>query len=55
MLYWAAVFLILAVVSGAFGFGAIASASIGVAQILFYVFAVLFVVSLLMPLLGRKG
>ncbi|HPG21605.1 MAG TPA: DUF1328 domain-containing protein, partial [Amaricoccus sp.] len=41
MLYWALVFLAVALVAALFGFGGIASASAGIAQILFFVFIVL--------------
>ena len=47
MLYWALVFLVVALIAGALGFGGVASASVGIAQILFFVFLVLLVVSLL--------
>jgi len=46
MLYYALVFLLIAIVAGLLGFGAIAFAAAGVAKILFYVFLVLFLVSL---------
>ena len=46
MLYWALVFFIIAIVAALFGFGVIASASAGIAKILFFVFLVLFVLSL---------
>jgi uncharacterized membrane protein YtjA (UPF0391 family) len=46
MLGWAITFLIIALVAGLFGFGFIASASVGIAKILFFVFIVLFVISL---------
>ena len=42
MLYWALVFFVVAIVAAVFGFGGIASASAGIAQILFFVFLVLF-------------
>jgi uncharacterized membrane protein YtjA (UPF0391 family) len=54
MLYWAAVFFVIAIVAGLFGFGAIASASAGIAQILFFIFAVLFMLTLLMRLIPRQ-
>ncbi|MBF0306827.1 MAG: DUF1328 domain-containing protein [Alphaproteobacteria bacterium] len=55
MLYWAAVFLVIALVAALFGFGAIASAAADIAQILFFVFLVLFVVALLVGLFrGRR-
>ena len=47
MLGWALTFFIVAVVAGVFGFGGIASASVGIAQILFVLFLVLFAVTLL--------
>ena len=46
MLYWALVFLIIALVADALGFGGIAGASVGIAKILFFVFLVLLLVSL---------
>ena len=47
MLYYALVFLLIAVLAAIFGFGGIAIASAGIAKILFFVFIVLFVVSLI--------
>ena len=46
MLYYALVFLLIALVAAAFGFGGIAGVSAEFAKILFVVFLVLFVVSL---------
>ncbi|MEN8660508.1 DUF1328 domain-containing protein [Marivita sp.] len=46
MLFWAAIFLVVALIASLFGFGVIASASAGIAQILFVVFLVLFVATL---------
>ncbi|MCF8532767.1 MAG: DUF1328 domain-containing protein [Reyranella sp.] len=46
MLYWALMFLVIALVAAIFGFGGIASTAAGIAQILFVVALVLFVVSL---------
>ena len=54
MLYWAAVFFIIAIVSAMFGFGGIASTAGSMAKILFYLFLVLFVVSLVLGV-GRRG
>jgi uncharacterized membrane protein YtjA (UPF0391 family) len=48
MLYWAATFLAIALIAALFGFGGIASASVGIAQILFVVFLVLFVAALVL-------
>jgi uncharacterized membrane protein YtjA (UPF0391 family) len=47
MLAWALTFLVIALVAGLFGFGIIASTSIGIAKILFFVFLILFLVSLI--------
>lgn len=47
MLYYALVFFIVAVLAAILGFGGIAVAAAGIAKILFYVFLVLFLVSLI--------
>ncbi|MES2964685.1 MAG: DUF1328 family protein [Bdellovibrionota bacterium] len=52
MLYWALVFFIVSLVAGIFGFGGVASATAGIAQVLFYVFLVFFVVTLIAGLAG---
>ncbi len=54
MLYWAVVFFVIALVAALLGFGGIAVASAGIAKILFLIFLVLFVVSLVMHL-GRRA
>lgn len=46
MLYWAAVFFIVAIAAAVLGFGGIASTAAGIAKILFVIFLVLFIVSL---------
>ena len=48
MLYWAVVFFIVALIAGVFGFGGVAAASAGIAQILFYLFLIGFVFSLVL-------
>ncbi len=54
MLYWAVVFLIISIVAGILGFGGV-SAAAGIAKVLFFIFVVLFVVTLLIAVvLGRK-
>ena len=53
MLYYAAVFLVIALVAALFGFGGIAAGAVGIAKILFFVFVLLFVVSLAMGLMRR--
>jgi uncharacterized membrane protein YtjA (UPF0391 family) len=47
MLQWAILFLVIALVAGLLGFGGLASTSAGIAQVLFFVFVVLFVVALI--------
>lgn len=51
MLSWALVFLVVAVLAGLLGFGVVAGTAAGIAKILFFLFLILFVVSLLM---GRR-
>ena len=53
MLGWALTFLIIALIAGVFGFGCIASASAGIAQILFFVFLILFAIALIARLVRR--
>ncbi len=48
MLGWAITFLVIALIAALFGFGGIASASAGIAQIIFFVFIALFVIALIM-------
>jgi uncharacterized membrane protein YtjA (UPF0391 family) len=54
MLYWALMFLVIALLAGLFGFGGIASTATGMAQILFVIALVLFVVSLFAGFLRRN-
>jgi uncharacterized membrane protein YtjA (UPF0391 family) len=54
MLYWAVVFLIIAIVAGILGFGGIASTAASMAQVLFFIFLVIFVVALVMGLMRRR-
>jgi uncharacterized membrane protein YtjA (UPF0391 family) len=53
MLYWALMFLIVAIIAGLLGFGAIAFAAAGIAKILFFVFLILFLVSLVRHMSSR--
>jgi uncharacterized membrane protein YtjA (UPF0391 family) len=50
MLYYALVFLVVALIAGFLGFGGVAFAAAGIAKILFFVFLAIFLVSLLMHL-----
>lgn len=47
MISWAITFLIIALIAAVLGFGGIAGTAIGIAKILFGVFLVLFLVSLI--------
>lgn len=51
MLHYAAVFLIIALVAALFGFGGIAAGAVDIAKILFFIFVVLALVSLVAGLL----
>ncbi len=52
MLRWTVTFLIIAIIAAVFGFGEIYTGAIGIAKILFFVFIVLFLISLIG---GRKS
>ena len=54
MLYYALMFLVIALVAGALGFGFVAFAAVGIAKVLFMVFLILFVVSLIAHLSRRR-
>lgn len=49
MLNWAVTFLVVALLAAVFGFGGIAGTAAGMAKILFFVFLVLFLVSIAAP------
>ncbi|MBU0601944.1 MAG: DUF1328 domain-containing protein [Gammaproteobacteria bacterium] len=51
MLHYAVVFFIIALIAAAFGFGGIASGAVGIAKVLFVLFLVLAVLSLIF---GRR-
>lgn len=48
MLHYALVFLLIAILAAVFGFGGIAVAAAGIAKILFFLFLIAFVISLIM-------
>ncbi len=54
MLGWAVIFLIVAIIAAIFGFGGIAGTAAGIAQILFYIFVAIFLISLLVGLFTGK-
>jgi uncharacterized membrane protein YtjA (UPF0391 family) len=53
MLHYAVVFFVIALVAALFGFGGIAAGAAEIAKILFFIFLVLFVVSLIVGLLRK--
>ena len=55
LLYWAVVFLIVVIVAAVLGFGGVAGTAMAGAQILFWIAIVLFIISLVASLLGRRG
>lgn len=54
MLYWAVVFLVIAIVAAIFGFGGIVSVAVGISKILFFIFLVMFILTLLTGLVKGK-
>jgi uncharacterized membrane protein YtjA (UPF0391 family) len=46
MLTWTIVFLVIALIAAVFGFGGISAAATGIAKVLFFLFLILFAVSL---------
>lgn len=55
MLQWALIFLVVALIAGALGFTGVYVAAAGIAKILFLIFLVLFVVSLVMHLVRGRS
>ena len=55
MLHYAAVFFVIAIVAAIFGFGGIAVGAAEIAKVLFFIFLVLFVASLVMGMFKRGG
>ena len=53
MLYYAAVFFVIAIVAAVLGFGGIAAGAAEIARILFFIFLVIFVVTLLLGILRK--
>ncbi len=51
MLVWAIVFLVIAIVAGLFGFRKVEGVAIKIAKVLFFIFIVLFIVSLIFGLI----
>ena len=53
LLYWAVVFLVVAVIAAVLGFGGVAGTAMAGAQLLFWVAIVLFIISLVAGLFRR--
>lgn len=53
MLRWAVIFLVVAIIAAVFGFGGIAAGATEIAKILFYIFLILFVISIVTGLIKR--
>lgn len=53
MLRWVIIFLVVALIAAVFGFGGIVAGAVSIAKILFFIFLVLFVISLIFG--GIKG
>jgi len=55
MLGWSLTFLVVALIAAVLGFTSVAGAAMGVAKILFYVFLILFVVSMVMHVVRGRA
>jgi uncharacterized membrane protein YtjA (UPF0391 family) len=53
MLYYAVVFLVVALIAALFGFGGIASGAVGIAKVLFMVFIALALITFVLSLVRR--
>ena len=52
---WALIFLIIALIAGAFGFTGVAAGAVTIARVLFGIFLVVFVVLLVMGLMAGRA
>jgi uncharacterized membrane protein YtjA (UPF0391 family) len=55
MLYYALMFLVVALIAGALGFGVVAFAAAGIAKVCFVLFLVMFVATMVMHLTRRSS
>lgn len=53
MLRYAAIFFVIAIIAAVFGFGGIAAGAAEIAKVLFFIFLVIFLVTLLMGVIRR--
>ncbi|MBA3967056.1 MAG: DUF1328 domain-containing protein [Nitrospirales bacterium] len=54
MLKWAAIFFVIALIAGGFGFSGVAEGAAGIAQVLFYIFLAICVVMVLIGVFVAK-
>ncbi len=54
MLSWVVTFLIIGLIAAILGFGGIAGASFEIAQVLFFIFLILFLVAVIFGAMGRR-
>lgn len=55
MLHYSIVFLVIALTAAVFGFGGIAAGAVEIAKILFFIFAIMAIVSFVASLVRRKN
>lgn len=55
MLSWAIAFLVIALIAAVLGFGGIAGTAVGIAKLLFFVFIILFLISAVLSILGKRS
>jgi uncharacterized membrane protein YtjA (UPF0391 family) len=53
MLFWTVIFLLIAIVAGVFGFRDVEGVATQIAKVLFFIFLVIFIASLIMHLMNR--
>ncbi len=53
MLSWSLTFFVVAIIAAIFGFGGIASGAVAIAKLLFFIFVVLFAITLIAGLVKR--
>jgi uncharacterized membrane protein YtjA (UPF0391 family) len=54
MMKWAIIFLVIALIAGALGFGGVAGAAVGIARILFFVGLAIFLLFLILGITAAK-
>lgn len=55
LLKWSLIFLVISVIAAVFGFGGVAAGTADIAKVLFYIFAAIFVVMLVLGLSVYKS